>query len=105
MQINEATAILKKHQSSIRIMEPQDYLTEVHETSHSKLVNDLLIEKSCAKMLDSMWTKYSAYYESYEKAEQLIKMYCMDRDMLVQDSYRRSFAVKDDLNLKIGEKE
>jgi len=53
-------------------------------------------------MLDSMWTKYSSYYESYEKAEQLIKMYCMDRDMLVQDSYKRSFVVREELDSKIA---
>jgi len=32
-------------------------------------------------------------------------MYSMDRDMLVQDSYRKSFVVKEELQKKIAEKE
>lgn len=72
-------------------MEQQDYILDTIEQSQKKYLKDILIQKCCKKILDSMWTKYSSYYESYEKAEQLIKMHCMDRTFLVQDSYKRSF--------------
>ena len=64
----------------------------------------MLFHHFYASLLDSIWTKYSAYYESYEKAEQLIKMHCRDRKKLVQDSYVECFEVKNDLNQKIEKK-
>ena len=65
----------------------------------------MLFHHFYAGLLDSVWTKYSAYYESYEKAEQLIKMHCRDRRELVQDSYRKCFEVKKELEEKIKDKE
>lgn len=34
-----------------------------------------------------------------------MKMHCMDRGNLVQDSYRKSFEIKSELQIKIKEKE
>ena len=65
MEVNQAAEILKRHQSSITIMEHQDYISDTIENSHKKLLKDILIQQSCKKILDSMWTKYSSYYESY----------------------------------------
>lgn len=58
-----------------------------------------------AKMLEAAWTRCSTYYEQYEKAETLMKMHALDRTALVQDSYKRSFEIKQDLQVKIEEKE
>lgn len=56
-------------------------------------------------MLAAVSSKYHDYYESYEKAEQLIKMYSLDRDNLVQNSYRKSFEIKVLLQEQIKAKE
>ena len=57
------------------------------------------------KMLEAVWAKLSNYYKEYEKAEQLMKMHALDRNKLVQDSYRNSFEIKLELQGKIEEKE
>lgn len=67
-------------------------------------MKEMVFHKFFAKMLSAIASKYSSYYESYEKAEQMIKMHCLDRDALVQDSYRKSFEVKSELEAKIIEK-
>lgn len=86
-------------------MEPIDYLNEVRSSNHQKLMKELILHKSLDKMLAAIGSKYSCYYESYEKAEQMIKMHCMDRNSLVQDSYRKSFEVKAEIKDKIQQKE
>lgn len=77
------------------VMDNTDYTNGLILNNHQKLTKDLLLQKFSSKILGAIWLKYTTYYESYEKAEQLIKMHCMDRDNLVQDSYRKSFDVKE----------
>lgn len=91
MQMTQAAESLKNYQQSITIMQPEKFYEEQTHENHVKLLNEINIQKFCFRLLDSRWTKYSSYYESYEKAEQLIKMYSMDRSQLVQDSYLISF--------------
>mgnify|MGYP000321353809 CR=1 FL=1 len=82
-------------------MPREEYKNEVIQLAHEKLTGQIIFHKFYQRMLDSIWTKYSSYYESYEKAEQLIKMYCRDRKELVQDSYKQSFENKEELEKKI----
>ena len=74
-------------------------------TDQNKLAKDLIVHKFYYKALESTWTRYSAYYQQYEKAEQLMKMHALDRKLLVQESYKKSFEVKEDLQKKISDKE
>jgi RNAse (barnase) inhibitor barstar len=104
MQENEATALLKRHQGSIMIMDHQDYENEKKLTDHNKLSKELILHKFYSKLLEATWTKSSSYYEEYEKAEQLMKMHALDRNALVQESYKKSFEVKSDLEAKIEKK-
>lgn len=105
MQENEAAALLRLHHSSIAIMEPQDYRQEKERGEHQRLSREVATQRFYAKLLDATWTRCSTYYEQYEKAEQLMKMHAIDRQALVQDSYKKSFEIKQDLQQKIAERE
>jgi len=79
MSENQASLILEKKQQKVHIIDRNDYQYQMIENEHDRLTRELLAHKYYSTMLESTWTRYSSYYESYEKAEQLIKMNCMDR--------------------------
>jgi hypothetical protein len=62
LQENEAAALLRRHHSSILIMEPHDYLEEKQRSEHIKLTREVGTQKLYAKMLEATWTRCSTYY-------------------------------------------
>lgn len=72
-------------------MDEQTYIDEKKFSDYFKLSQELLAQRFYSKILDATWTRYSSYYEGYEKAERLMKMHAINRKALVQDSYLRSF--------------